>query len=83
MSENEGQIDNLEAFQHQFFWDVPIWMCSDSASSLLSEATIIEIESDPIFHAEQHMEWKISKAHRTERRKSMFFRPMFLKCIGC
>ena len=36
------------------FWDVPIWMCLESASSLLSEATIIEIESDPIFHAAQH-----------------------------
>ena len=27
--------------------DVPTWICSKPASSLLSEATIIEIESDP------------------------------------
>ena len=31
------------------FWDVSIWMCLESASSLLSEAAIIEIESDPSF----------------------------------
>ena len=45
------QIDNLEAFQRQIFW-----MCRSDVLRIrlvvLSEATIIEIESDPDFRAE-------------------------------
>ena len=48
-----GQIDNLGAFQRH------ILGCADLdvlriRLVVLSEAAIIEIESDPIFHADQH-----------------------------
>ena len=51
MPANGGQIDNLGAFQRQIFW-----MCRSDVLRIrlvvLSEATIIEIESDPDFRAE-------------------------------
>ena len=48
-----GQIDNLGAFQRH------ILGCADLdvlriRLVVLSEAAIIEIESEPIFHADQH-----------------------------
>ena len=47
-----GQIDNLKASQRQM-QGCADRTCPVSASSLLSEDPVIEIESDPIFHAEQ------------------------------
>ena len=51
MPANGGKIDNL-GLPAPDCCDVPILMCSESASSSLFEATIIEIESDPNFRAE-------------------------------
>ena len=42
--ENGGQIDNLKASQRQMQGCAPIRMCSVSASSLLYEDPVIEIE---------------------------------------
>ena len=48
---NGGQIDDPKASQRHL-QGCAIWMCSVSALSLLSEAAVIEIESDPNFRAE-------------------------------
>ena len=52
MPANGGQIDNLGAFQCQFLGRADLDVLRIRLV-VLSEATIIEIESDPLLRAEQ------------------------------
>ena len=65
--------------------DVPIWMCSEPASSLLSEATIIAIASDPSFDPLKSTRINTSSRRsasnlRAEQQKRVVRRPRPRRC---